>query len=372
MISVPNINEYIIDKNYIYKNISEEIKDLLEENDRLNIVTIPKYVPIAFKVAKELNEEGVALFDEELKVERFSKEGKMKTKIYLSIKRKKDNEHQYVIGQNYFYKNIFEYLKNYLKDHEKVTIVAKNSEVGIAFRVAKELVSQGIAMYDEELKIGRNYKEGKGSTQIFISLKKKHTIKEYIIKKNSESSEIIQDMKKLFAIHEKIKMAALPGDVATAFKAAKKLVEEGIALYDEELKIERNFKLGKGKTKTFISLKKRPEPIPPKINTLIIKKAEKTCEKSNEKEKGKTIEYEISKNTSHQKAIKDIRELIKEKGKIKLVASMDTIGFGFTLAQTLYDEKLITYDEELKISQDFKKGKGKTKAFISLKKKINK
>jgi hypothetical protein len=51
-------------------------------------------------------------------------------------------------------------LKNYFKSHDKVTLAAKTGEVGIAFKVAKELVSQGIAIYDEELKLGRNFKEG--------------------------------------------------------------------------------------------------------------------------------------------------------------------------------------------------------------------
>ena len=159
--------EYIIDRNYIYKNLFEEIKDLLEENEKIKIVTFPKYVPIAFQVAKELNEEGIALYDEELKIERITKEGRMKTKIYLPIKKKPEYNH-YVIGKDHFYKNIFEDLKFYLKNHDKVTIAAKSGEVGLAFRVAKELVNQGIAMYDEELKLGRNLKEGQGTSSHFF------------------------------------------------------------------------------------------------------------------------------------------------------------------------------------------------------------
>ena len=49
----------------------------------------------------------------------------------------------------------------------------KTGEVGIAFEVAKELISQGIVEYDEELKLSRNYKAGKGNTQVYISLRKK-------------------------------------------------------------------------------------------------------------------------------------------------------------------------------------------------------
>ena len=423
--------EYIIDKNYIYKNLFEEIKDLLEENEKIKIVTFPKYVPVAFQVAKELNEEGIALYDEELKIERITKEGKMKTKIYLAIKKKPEYNH-YVIGKDHFYKNIFEDLKFYLKNHDKVTIAAKNGEVGLAFRVAKELVSQGIAIYDEELKLGRNFKEGQGNTQVFISLKKKPIIKEYIIKKNAESSEVFNDMKELFTKNEKITMTALPGDVPTAFKAAKKLIDERIAMYDEELKIKPNFKEGKGKTRAFISLKKRPVPIKlNNINTIVVKKdadhdeiikkatdllekdekinlvtktsevgaAFRIAEELNKKgiatyddelkiernfkegqgktqilislkKKEKTIQYEICKNSTHEKTMKDIRALLKDYKKIKLVTLMDKVGFGFTVAKALYDEGAVTYDEELKIKRNFKEGKGKTKAFISLRKKI--
>ena len=355
----------------------------------------------------------------------------MKTKIYLSIKKKPE---YYAIGKSYFYKNIFEDLKNYLKNHDKVKIAAQNGEVGLAFRVAEELVSQGIAMYDEELKLGRNFKEGQGKTKVFISLKKKPIVKEYIIKKNAESSEIFNDMKELFTKNEKITMTALPGDVASAFKAAKKLIDQHIAIYDEELKIKANFKAGKGKTKAFISLKRRPLPSKintiSTINTIVVKKdadqneiiknatdlleknkkinlAAKTSEVGNAfriaeelnkkgigtyddeikiernfkegqgktqilislKQKEKTIEYMIGKNASHEKTMKDIRTLLKENNKIKLVTLMDKVGFGFTMAKALYDEGIVTYDEELKIKRNFKEGKGKTKAFISLRKK---
>ena len=393
------------------------------------LVTIPKYVPIAFKVAKELNDEGIALYDEELKVERNFKEGKTTTKICISLK-KKPEYNEYLIDKNHFYRNIFEELKNYLKNHDKVTIAAKTGEVGIAFRVAKELVSQGIALYDEELRLGRNFKAGQGNTQVFISLKKKPLIHEYPIKKNAESSEIFQDMKELFTKHDKITMSVLPGEVPSAFKAAKKLIDTGIASYDEELKIRRNFKAIKGKTKAFISLKKKP--VPPKVNTIktivvqkdsdhdvivqnvtdLLNKEEKInlVAKTSEigaafkiaeelykrgistydkeikiernfkegkgntralislKKKEKAIEYEIG-NSTHEKIIKDIRELLKNHNKIKLVALMDRVGAGFTAAKVLYDEGIVIYDEELQIKRNFKEGKGKTKAFISIKKK---
>jgi hypothetical protein len=68
--------------------------------------------------------------------------------------------------------------------------------------------------------------------------------------------------------------------------------------------------------------------------------------------------------------MKDIRELLKENDKIKLVTLMDKVGFGFTVAKVLYDEGAVTYDEELQIKRFLKEGKGKTKAVISLRKKI--
>lgn len=202
--------EYIIDKNYIYKNPLEEIKELLKENEKIKLVVLPQYVPYGFQLAKELNENGLATFDEELKIERDFKEGKRKTKIYISIKRKSDTI-EFFFENDHFHKNVFENIKNYLKNHDKIKIVAKTGEVGIAFKVAKELVSQGIAMYDEELKLGRNYRAGKGSTQVYISLRKKPEIKEYVVKKNAESYEIVKDMKELLKKHEKITMNVLPG-----------------------------------------------------------------------------------------------------------------------------------------------------------------
>lgn len=424
--------EYIIDKNYIYKNPFEDLKELFKENEKIKLLTDAKYVQIAFEVAKQLNEEGIALFDEEVKVERNFNVSKRKTTIILSLKRKPQLT-QYFIEKSYFYKNIFEEIKQYLKNHDKVTIVAKTGEVGIAFRVAKKLVEQGIALYDKELKIGRNFKAGKGKTEIYISLIKKPKIEEYNIKKNEEPSEIYKNMKNLFEMHEKITMVALPDEVPIIFQVAKKLIDEGLAVYDEELKIKRNFKAIKGKTKVFISLKRKPTS--PKfynyINTIsddknmdnkeIIRKSKELIEKNekinieyklidvdnafkvakelknegiatyddelkevrnfkDEKEKTKFVisfkkeekikEYEIGKKTTHNKIVKDIKELFKDNDKIKLVALMDKVGKAFTAAQVLCNEGIAMYDEELQLRRNFKEGKGKTKALISIKKRI--
>ena len=426
--------EYTIDKNYIYKNPFEDLKELFKENEKIKLITNPKYVQIAFQVAKELNEENIATFDEELKIERDFKDSKRKTKIILSLKRKQQLN-EYFIEKNYFYKNIFEEVKNYLKNHDKVTITAKREEVGMAFKVAKELVEKGIALYDEELKIERNFKAGQGKTKIYISLKKKPYIQEYHIKKNEESSEIIQNMRQLFKKNEKITMVALPGEIPTAFKASKKLIDEGIAQYDEELKIERNFKAEKGKTKAFISLKRRPVPEPSKnkmnINTIsiqkntdydeIIKKSINLFEKNEKinlevkssevgtafkvaqelnnkgistyddelkiernfkddkgktkivislKKKAKIKEYEIGKKCTNEKIVKDIKELFKEYDKIILVALKEKVGSAFTACKVLCEEGIAMYDDELKIKRNLKEGIGSTKACISIRKKI--
>ena len=106
--------EYLIDKNHIFKDNFEEIKNLLEVNENIRLVTSPNYVPIAFQLAKELNEEGLAIYDEELKIERNIINKKYKTNICLSLKRKqKSNE--FLIENKYFYKNIFDKLKITLK-----------------------------------------------------------------------------------------------------------------------------------------------------------------------------------------------------------------------------------------------------------------
>ena len=417
-----NSLEYIIDKNYIYKNPFEEIKELLKENEKIKLVVLPQYVPYGFQLAKELNENGLATYDEELKIERNFKEGKRKTKIYISIKRKSDTN-EFFFGKEHYHKNIFENIKNYLKNHEKVKIVAKTGEVGIAFKVAKELVSQGIAEYDEELKLSRNYKAGKGNTQVYISLRKKPEIKEYLIKKNDEFCEIVEDIKELLKNNDKIAMIAFPGEVDTAFKAAQKLVDEGLSINDDELRITKNIKDQKGKIIINISSKKGIQVSKPNINTIsiqknssydnIIKKDVDLLQKNSKlnletqtteiaeelhnnridiynnqlkiernirdgngktesliliKDKGKIKEYEIEKNVTNEKIVKDIKELLKDYDKIELVALTDRVGSAFTAAKVLHDEGIATFDEELKIKRNFKEGKGKTKAFISLKK----
>ena len=391
--------EYTIDKNYIYKNTFEELKELLKENEKIKLITYPKYVPVAFQVMKELNEEGLSTYDEELKIERNFKDKKAKTTFYFSIKRKSD---LFLIGNDYFSRNIFQEVKNCLKRQEKVTLVCKNTEVGLAFRVAKELVEQGIAVYDEELKLGRNFKNGQGKTKVFISLKRKPVIKEYFIKKDAGFSQNMKDMKELLEKNEKVNIIALPQDVANAFKIANSLINEGFATYDEELKINRNFKKEKEKTKICISLKKKPKSQTlNNVNSIKIQnniknekqnieKDKDSTEKNNnicdeeknlnvEKEKDANIistnikkeeikEYKINKKFTHEKIVKDLRELLSENKKIILNTSIDKVGNAFTAIKVLNDEGIAVLDEELKIERNFKK-ETKTKILISIKKK---
>ena len=279
--------EYIIDKNYIYKNLFQELKELLKTNEKIKIITSPKYVPIAFQVAKQLYSEGLSTYDEALKIERDFKE--RKTKIYITLKRKV-KIFEYLIGEEYFYKNIFTEIESYLNTNDKVTIAAKPGEVGIAFRVAKELVKKGIACYDEELKLSRNFKEG-GHTKVFISLKKrnksdnkgvsniniikkdnykisdnkntdknekKETIKELLIENKTSFGEIVGSIRDLLKEKNKIKVVTNNKNIGIAFKAVEDLVKKKEISYDEELVVKRenvNGK-GKGKAKIYISIKK--------------------------------------------------------------------------------------------------------------------
>ena len=279
--------EYIIDKNYIYKNLFQELKELLKTNEKIKITTSPEYVPIAFQVAKELYSEGLSTYDEALKIERDYKE--RKTKIYITLKRKA-KIFEYLIGEEYFYKNIFTEIESYLNTNDKVTIAAKPGEVGIAFRVAKELVKKGIACYDEELKLSRNFKEG-GHTKVFISLKKrnktdnkgvsniniikkdnykisdnknidknekKEAIKELLIENKTSFGEIVGSIRDLLKEKNKIKVVTNNKNIGIAFKAVEDLVKKKEISYDEELVVKRenvNGK-GKGKAKIYISIKK--------------------------------------------------------------------------------------------------------------------
>ena len=132
-------------------------------------------------------------------------------------------------------------------------------------------------------------------------------------------------MKKLLIKNENVNIISPPLDAGIAFKAAKSLIDQGIAKYGEELKIQRNFKEGKGNTKTCISLKRNEDFKKEKTQNNIIIRNElkdknieistgKGEQSENLEEKGKGIEtsikkpeYEIEKQFKHEKIVEDMR-----------------------------------------------------------------
>ena len=359
-----NLKEYIIDKNNIYKDNFFEIKQLLKYNEKIKLVTSPSYVPIAFKLAEELNEERIATYDEELKTERFKENNKYKTKIYLSIKRI-PKQKEFFIDNNYFVKNLFEQIKNYLKQHDKAKIIAESGEVCNAFQVAKQLVEKGIALYDEELQLSRNFKAGKGKTKVIISLKRRN--KEYIINKNSDINKNINEIKDLIKKDEKINIITSPKQVSNTFAITQKLINDGIALFDEETKIKRNFKSNKNKTKIIISLKRKNTTKKPINNINTLNNIEKKTEKS---EKNNIIIKKDDNNFSKKESetiIDDVKKLLKENEIVTFKVLKEQIALPFKIAQILVKEGYANYNN-LKIGQNFKE-KGKTKILISINKK---
>ena len=108
----------------------------------------------------------------------------------------------------------------------------------------------------EETKINLDNKKIFEDTQeLSNDSNNKKQIKEYKIEKK-DANEILKDVRKLLKENDTITFVALKDQVGLAFIVAQILFKEGIANYDE-LKIDRNFKLGKGKTRTLISINKK-------------------------------------------------------------------------------------------------------------------
>ena len=161
-----------------------------------------------------------------------------------------------------------------------------------------------------------------------------------------------------------------PGEVSIAFKVANQLVKEGIAIYDEELKLERNFKEGQGSTKVYISLKKRDKKINKEIkeNNNIID-VKKNNEENNIIINEDSKELIIGKNCSHNKLVDNIKEEFgKNINKIILIANKDNVSTVFKVIKTLKEKKEAIYDEELNVKHEIRKGKGRAKIYISIKK----
>ena len=142
-----------------------------------------------------------------------------------------------------------------LEESENISPENNNSEVCTNFKVDKELKSNDTITYDDELKIEKNIKCEKDPIKIVIS--PKENIKEYEIGKKSNNKKIVKNLKELFKEYDKIKIIAYREKVGSAFTAVKVLCKEGIAIYDEELKIKRNFKDEKVRTKIVISIRKK-------------------------------------------------------------------------------------------------------------------
>ena len=282
---------------------------------------------------------------------------------------------EYIIDKKHIYKNTYQDLKDLLKENEKIHIVTSPECVPYAFQVAKELHSKGLSTYDEDLKIERDFKSSKRKTKIYISIKRKPKIFEYLIGKEYFHKNIFTEIKNYLNKNNKVTIVAKTEEVGIAFKVANELVKKGIAYYDEELKLDRNFKEGQGNTKVIISLKKRAkiksdkkEPQKDVSNLKIIQTQNSNI--INHSQKKEKVEIEIKKDSSYEKIVSNIRDLLNGYNKIKLIANKDNVGLAFTAVEALIKKKEITYDEELYVKHEIQEGKGRAKIFISIKKKI--
>ena len=79
---------------------------------------------------------------------------------------------------------------------------------------------------------------------------------------------------------------------------------------------------------------------------------------------------EIKKNSSYDKVVSNIRDLLNGNNKIKLIAYNNSVSLAFTAVEALIKKKEIAYDEELYVKHEIQKGKGRAKIFIAIKKKI--
>ena len=167
-------------------------------------------------------------------------------------------------------------------------------------------------------------------------------------------------------------IVAKPGEVCIAFKVTNQLVKEGSAIYDEELKLDRNFKEGQGSTKVYISLKKRNKKINKEIeiNNNNIIDVKKINEESNIIINENTSkELIVEKNCSYDRLMENIKNKFdKNNNRIILIANKDNISTVFNVIKTLKEKKEVIFDEELNVKHEIKKGKGKAKIYISIRK----
>lgn len=278
---------------------------------------------------------------------------------------------EYIIDKNYINKNTFQDLKDLLKVHEKIKITTSPKYVSIAFQVTKELNIQGLSTYDDELKVERDFTNQKRKTYISITIKRKPKIFEYLIGKDYFYKNIYTEIKSHLNIHNKVTIVAKPGEVGIAFKVANQLVKEGSAIYDEELKLDRNFKEGQGSTKVYISLKKRNKKINKEIeiNNNNIIDVKKINEESNIIINENSNELIVEKNCSYDRLMENIKNKFdKNNNRIILIANKDNISTVFNVIKTLKEKKKVIFEEELNVKHEIKKGKGRAKIYISIRK----
>lgn len=278
---------------------------------------------------------------------------------------------EYIIDKNYINKNTFQDLKDLLKVHEKIKITTSPKYVSIAFQVTKELNIQGLSTYDDELKVERDFTNQKRKTYISITIKRKPKIFEYLIGKDYFYKNIYTEIKSHLNIHNKVTIVAKPGEVGIAFKVANQLIKEGSAIYDEELKLDRNFKEGQGSTKVYISLKKRNKKINKEIeiNNNNIIDVKKINEESNIIINENSNELIVEKNCSYDRLMENIKNKFdKNNNRIILIANKDNISTVFNVIKTLKEKKKVIFEEELNVKHEIKKGKGRAKIYISIRK----
>ena len=279
---------------------------------------------------------------------------------------------EYIIDKNYINKNTFQDLKDLLKVYEKIKITTSPKYVSIAFQVTKELNIQGLSTYDDELKVERDFTNQKRKTYISITIKRKPKIFDYLIGKDYFYKNIYTEIKSHLNIHNKVTIVAKPGEVGIAFKVANQLIKEGSAIYDDELKIDRNFRESQGSTKVYISLKKRNKKINKEIeiNNNNIIDVKKINEESNIIINENTSkELIVEKNCSYNRLMENIKNKFEKKiDKIILIANKDNISTVFNVIKTLKEKKKVIFEEELNVKHEIKKGKGRAKIYISIRK----
>ena len=138
-------------------------------------------------------------------------------------------------------------------DTHNIHVANKSIEVNKKFEEKIEKVGENQIKIDKN-EIIEDIHEIKKENNITKDLNSKKKSKQYILDKKTPD-KILKEIKELFKENDKITFVAFKDKASLAFEMAQFLVKEGIARYDE-LKIDRNLKLGKGRTKIILSINK--------------------------------------------------------------------------------------------------------------------